>query len=82
MKKHCMGLGSWGRRGPFLTPFSVQQDENSTQCAAFLFVSQCFIFLQFAFIYPEMVDKLILLENLGFLLAPEVRLHVSFPFLK
>ncbi|NP_001264302.1 serine hydrolase-like protein 2 isoform X1 [Gallus gallus] len=25
----------------------------------------------FAFIYPEMVDKLILLENLGFLLAPE-----------
>lgn len=31
--------------------------------------------------YPEMVDKLILLENLGFLLAPEVRLHVSFPSL-
>ncbi|OXB60392.1 hypothetical protein ASZ78_001218 [Callipepla squamata] len=25
----------------------------------------------FTFIYPEMVDKLILLENLGFLLAPE-----------
>ncbi|NWI71884.1 SERHL protein, partial [Todus mexicanus] len=26
---------------------------------------------QFCFLYPEMVDKLILLENLGFLLAPE-----------
>lgn len=28
-----------------------------------------------------MVDKLILLESLGFLLAPEVRSHVSFPSL-
>ncbi|NXK55045.1 SEHL2 protein, partial [Chauna torquata] len=38
---------------------------------AFLFVSQHFIFPQFCFLYPEMVDKLILLENLGFLLSPE-----------
>lgn len=37
--------------------------------------------LQFCFLYPEMVDKLILLESLGFLLAPEVRSHVSFPSL-
>ncbi|NXV38464.1 SEHL2 protein, partial [Rissa tridactyla] len=33
--------------------------------------SYCFISSQFCFLYPEMVDKLILLENLGFLLAPE-----------
>ncbi|NXR08045.1 SEHL2 protein, partial [Semnornis frantzii] len=31
----------------------------------------CFISPQFCFLYPEMVDKLVLLENLGFLLAPE-----------
>ncbi|NXL31572.1 SEHL2 protein, partial [Glaucidium brasilianum] len=31
----------------------------------------CFISPQFSFLYPEMVDKLILLETLGFLLAPE-----------
>ncbi|NXW79626.1 SEHL2 protein, partial [Hirundo rustica] len=30
-----------------------------------------FISPQFSFLYPEMVDKLILLESLGFLLAPE-----------
>ncbi|NWV44138.1 SEHL2 protein, partial [Grantiella picta] len=30
-----------------------------------------FISPQFCFLYPEMVDKLILLESLGFLLAPE-----------
>ncbi|NXE63831.1 SERHL protein, partial [Calcarius ornatus] len=36
----------------------------------FLF-SYCFISPQFCFLYPEMVDKLILLESLGFLLAPE-----------
>ncbi|NWH82844.1 SEHL2 protein, partial [Piaya cayana] len=36
-----------------------------------LFLSYCFISPQFSFLYPEMVDKLILLENLGFLLAPE-----------
>ncbi|NXX42206.1 SEHL2 protein, partial [Tricholaema leucomelas] len=30
-----------------------------------------FLSPQFCFLYPEMVDKLILLENLGFLLAPE-----------
>ncbi|NWY43160.1 SEHL2 protein, partial [Sylvia atricapilla] len=33
--------------------------------------SCCFISPQFCFLYPEMVDKLILLESLGFLLAPE-----------
>ncbi|NWR38093.1 SEHL2 protein, partial [Tachuris rubrigastra] len=33
--------------------------------------SYCFISPQFCFLYPEMVDKLILLESLGFLLAPE-----------
>ncbi|NXF07635.1 SEHL2 protein, partial [Smithornis capensis] len=33
--------------------------------------SYCFISPQFSFLYPEMVDKLILLESLGFLLAPE-----------
>uniref|UniRef100_A0A8C3TJL9 Serine hydrolase like 2 n=1 Tax=Catharus ustulatus TaxID=91951 RepID=A0A8C3TJL9_CATUS len=44
--------------------------------------SYCLISPQFCFLYPEMVDKLILLESLGFLLAPEVRSHVSFPFLK
>ncbi|NWR22187.1 SERHL protein, partial [Emberiza fucata] len=33
--------------------------------------SYCFISSQFCFLYPEMVDKLILLESLGFLLAPE-----------
>ncbi|NXV05056.1 SEHL2 protein, partial [Cettia cetti] len=33
--------------------------------------SCCFISYQFCFLYPEMVDKLILLESLGFLLAPE-----------
>ncbi|NXJ54655.1 SEHL2 protein, partial [Spizaetus tyrannus] len=38
---------------------------------AFLFFSYCFISPQFCFLYPEMVDKLILLENLGFLLGPE-----------
>ncbi|NWW51371.1 SEHL2 protein, partial [Pedionomus torquatus] len=37
----------------------------------FFFLSYCFVSPQFCFIYPEMVDKLILLENLGFLLAPE-----------
>ncbi|KAF1496568.1 Serine hydrolase-like protein 2, partial [Aptenodytes patagonicus] len=42
-----------------------------TQCSTFLFLSYCFISPQFCFLYPEMVDKLILLENLGFLLAPE-----------
>ncbi|NWR78015.1 SEHL2 protein, partial [Centropus bengalensis] len=38
---------------------------------SFLFHSYCFISPQFCFLYPEMVDKLILLESLGFLLAPE-----------
>ncbi|NXE77843.1 SEHL2 protein, partial [Cochlearius cochlearius] len=38
---------------------------------AFLFLSCCFISPQFCFLYPEMVDKLILLESVGFLLAPE-----------
>ncbi|NXS53493.1 SEHL2 protein, partial [Brachypteracias leptosomus] len=38
---------------------------------AFLFLSCCLISPQFCFLYPEMVDKLILLESLGFLLAPE-----------
>ncbi|NXY03218.1 SEHL2 protein, partial [Pteruthius melanotis] len=33
--------------------------------------SYCLISPQFCFLYPEMVDKLILLESLGFLLAPE-----------
>ncbi|NXK92892.1 SEHL2 protein, partial [Formicarius rufipectus] len=33
--------------------------------------SYCFISPQFCFLYPEMVDKLILLESVGFLLAPE-----------
>ncbi|NXW82527.1 SEHL2 protein, partial [Alopecoenas beccarii] len=37
----------------------------------FFFLSCCFISPQFCFLYPEMVDKLILLENLGFLLASE-----------
>ncbi|NXT90743.1 SEHL2 protein, partial [Anhinga rufa] len=37
----------------------------------FLFLLYCFISPQFCFLYPEMVEKLILLENLGFLLAPE-----------
>ncbi|NXL51201.1 SEHL2 protein, partial [Podilymbus podiceps] len=41
------------------------------QCSAFPFLSYCFISPQFSFLYPEMVDKLILLENLGFLLASE-----------
>ncbi|NXY74867.1 SEHL2 protein, partial [Glareola pratincola] len=35
------------------------------------FLLYCFISPQFCFLYPEMVDKLILLENLGFLLDPE-----------
>ncbi|NXE10090.1 SEHL2 protein, partial [Lophotis ruficrista] len=39
--------------------------------AELFFLSYCFIPPQFCFLYPEMVDKLILLENLGFLLAPE-----------
>ncbi|KAF1398184.1 Serine hydrolase-like protein 2, partial [Spheniscus magellanicus] len=39
--------------------------------AQLFFLSYCFISPQFCFLYPEMVDKLILLENLGFLLAPE-----------
>lgn len=68
-----------GRRGPFLTPFPVQQDEDISQHSAFL--SYCFMSPQFCFLYPEMVDKLILLENLGFLLAPEVRFHMYFPSL-
>ncbi|NXX76402.1 SEHL2 protein, partial [Urocolius indicus] len=38
---------------------------------AFLFLSYCFVSPQFCFLYPEMVDKLILLESLGFLPAPE-----------
>ncbi|NWR53989.1 SEHL2 protein, partial [Bucorvus abyssinicus] len=36
-----------------------------------LFLIYCFISPQFSFLYPEMVDKLILLENLGILLASE-----------
>lgn len=56
-------------------------DKNITQSSAFFFLSYYFISPQFCFLYPEMVDKLILLENLGFLLAPEVRFHVSFPYL-
>ncbi|NXA39480.1 SEHL2 protein, partial [Eudromia elegans] len=38
---------------------------------AFLFHSQCVFSPQFCLLYPEMVDKLILLESVGFLLAPE-----------
>ncbi|NXL63431.1 SEHL2 protein, partial [Chordeiles acutipennis] len=34
-------------------------------------LSYCLISPQFCFLYPEMVDKLVLLENLGFLLDPE-----------
>ncbi|NWR45166.1 SERHL protein, partial [Regulus satrapa] len=41
-----------------------------TQCSAFHSLIVC-ISPQFCFLYPEMVDKLILLESLGFLLAPE-----------
>ncbi|NXN10154.1 SEHL2 protein, partial [Indicator maculatus] len=37
-------------------------------CSFFLIL---FFSPQFCFLYPEMVDKVILLENLGFLLAPE-----------
>ncbi|KAM6213852.1 LOW QUALITY PROTEIN: serine hydrolase-like protein 2 [Sarcoramphus papa] len=66
----CVGLGSQGRRGPSLTPSPVR-DKDITQYSAFLFLSYCFISPQFCFLYPEMVDKLILLESLGFLLAPE-----------
>ncbi|NXY90919.1 SEHL2 protein, partial [Alcedo cyanopectus] len=37
----------------------------------FLSFFYCFISPQFSFLYPEMVDKLILLESLGFLTAPQ-----------
>jgi len=62
-------------------PSPVQQDEDIAQCSAFLLRSYYFISPQFCFLYPEMVDKLILLESVGFLLAPEVRFHMSFPAL-
>ncbi|NWW95888.1 SEHL2 protein, partial [Rhynochetos jubatus] len=39
--------------------------------ARLFFLSYCLISPQFSFLYPEMVDKLILLENPGFLLEPE-----------
>ncbi|KAM6137094.1 LOW QUALITY PROTEIN: serine hydrolase-like protein 2 [Pterocles gutturalis] len=70
----CVGLGSRGRRDypglPLLPPLQCRR-MKTTQCSAFLLLSHCFISPQFCFLYPEMVDKLILLENLGFLLAPE-----------
>ncbi|XP_054023933.1 serine hydrolase-like protein 2 isoform X1 [Dryobates pubescens] len=68
---NSVGLGSQGSRSPSLTPSPGQQDEDITQGPAVLFFSCCFLSPQFCFLYPEMVDKLILLENLGFLLAPE-----------
>lgn len=61
-------------------PLQCSRMKTSLNAQLFSF-SYCFISPQFCFLYPEMVDKLILLENLGFLLAPEVRFHVSFPSL-
>ncbi|NXV18942.1 SEHL2 protein, partial [Cepphus grylle] len=49
---------------------SMGKMKTSLNAQLFSF-SYCFISPQFCFLYPEMVDKLILLENLGFLLAPE-----------
>lgn len=68
-----------GEERPFPDPSPMQQDRHHS-VLSFSF-SYCLISPQFCFLYPEMVDKLILLESLGFLLAPEVRAHVSFPSL-
>ncbi|XP_064011176.1 serine hydrolase-like protein 2 isoform X1 [Pogoniulus pusillus] len=67
---NCVGLGSQGGRSPSLTPSAGQQDEDIIQHPAFLLFPY-FLSPQFCFLYPEMVDKLVLLETLGFLLAPE-----------
>lgn len=77
---NCVGLGSQGGRSPSLIPSAGQQDEDIIQHPDFLLFPY-FLSPQFCFLYPEMVDKLVLLENLGFLLAPEVRFQMSFPSL-
>ncbi|KAM6424970.1 serine hydrolase-like protein 2 isoform 1-T1 [Rhynochetos jubatus] len=65
-----VGLGSQGKRGPS-DPLSSAAGQRTSLSARLFFLSYCLISPQFSFLYPEMVDKLILLENPGFLLEPE-----------